>query len=1245
MKKYLAIFLGVLICMVLSDFGARGQVTQEGRTPAERTPLKVDPSFGKTPLYFIPNKGQVDEKALFYAQASRYTLWLTREGLIFDGVRTLGGKDGEPGVKSPGVGTIAEAIKFERDVSRVRFLNSNEAPEIVPEDETEYTVNYFIGNDESKWKTDIRASREVAYREIYRNIDLRVYGIEKEIEYDWVVRPGGDVNGIRFEYDGVKGTRIDDGGNLVIETKFGEIMHRRPQSYQVIKGERTEVDVRFKGLGGNIYGFTAAHYREDSELVIDPVILVYSTYLGGNYADLGLDIAVDGAGSAYVTGYTVSTDFPTVNPYMSGPAAPERNVFVTKFSATGNTLLYSTYLGGNGEDTGEGIAVDSEGYAYVTGLTRSTNFPTNFPYMTDPGDGTADAFVARLSPLGNALAYSTYLGGTGSDGGRDIAIDSATCAYVTGYTLSTNFPTVNPYMADALDSDAFVAKLSAAGNTLVYSTYLGGNGEEGAYGIAVDIVGNAYVTGYSYSTDFPVEFELMADANLMDAFVTALGPSGSDLWFSTYLGGNGYYDWGLSIAVIGSLHSDPQFPSWASVYISGQTNSTDFPTKNACMTAQGGDDAFVTQLRYNPRTFYPFPPLTLIYSTYLGGNAHDVACGIAVDSLGCVYVTGETDSANFPMVNHLMSHSIGKDAFASMLSAEGNSLVYSTYLGGNSEDSGLSIAADGSGCSYLIGVTRSTNFPTANPYMADPGDNYDDAFVTKLALATSPIVTTAAVTDITQTTAASGGNVTSDGGTAVTARGVCWSTAENPTTADSKTTDGSGTGPFVSSLTALASNTTYHVRAYATNLIGTAYGDDVQFTTLAAPILAPTVTTAAVTDITQTTAQSGGNVTSDGGAAVTARGVCWSTSANPTIADSHTTEGTGTGSFVSNLTVLNPNTTYHLRAYATNSADTAYGNDLEFATLQSGGWTAGKRLTWNSGWSIYPAIAVNTSGHINMVWEDSTPGNFEIYYKKSTDGGATWTANQKLTLTSGTSQFPAIAVNSAGYLHVVWQDNTLGNDEVYYKKSTDGGATWSASRRLTWNAGYSTHPTIAVNSAGHIHLVWFDNSPGNYEIYYRKSTDGGATWSASQRLTSTSGSSEFPVIAVDSAGHIHLVWSDNSLGNYEIYYRKSTNGGATWSASKRLTWTAGISTCPAIAGYSSDYLHVVWQDNMLGNDEIYYKMSTDGGATWSANKRLTWTSGASMDPAIAVDPSDNLHVVWIDSTPGNLEIYYRKFMK
>jgi hypothetical protein len=315
---------------------------------------------------------------------------------------------------------------------------------------------------------------------------------------------------------------------------------------------------------------------------------------------------------------------------------------------------------------------------------------------------------------------------------------------------------------------------------------------------------------------------------------------------------------------------------------------------------------------------------------------------------------------------------------------------------------------------------------------------------------------------------------------------------------------------------------------------------------------------------------------------------------------------------------------------------------LLFAQAAQAQWTTAKRLTWTSGASMGGSIAVDSQGRLHVIWSDETPGNGEIYYKKSTDGGITWTPSRRLTWTAGGSYGAALAVDSLDHLHVAWQDETPGNVEIFYKKSTDGGDTWTANKRLTFNAGNSYQPDLAVDSSDCVHMVWSDATPGNCEVYYRRSTDGGDTWTVGQRLTWTTEWSGSQAMAVDSSDILHAVWDDYVPGNAEIFYKKSTNGGATWLPTQRLSWTSGSSFYPDIAVDSSGNLFVVWPDYTQGNGEICYKRSTDGGASWVTGRRLSLTPGDSSGPVLAVDSLDNVHVVWQDETPGNYEIYYKK---
>lgn len=302
--------------------------------------------------------------------------------------------------------------------------------------------------------------------------------------------------------------------------------------------------------------------------------------------------------------------------------------------------------------------------------------------------------------------------------------------------------------------------------------------------------------------------------------------------------------------------------------------------------------------------------------------------------------------------------------------------------------------------------------------------------------------------------------------------------------------------------------------------------------------------------------------------------------------------------------------------------------------LQGQTWSPLQRLTWNSGGSQNPSIAADSASGIYIVWNDTTWGNCEIIYKYSTNSGDAWSNLRRLTWNTGFSNMPDIAVDSAAGVHVVWEDDTPGNSEIFYKRSTDSGSTWSAPIRLTWNTGFSNYPIIAVDSGSGIHVVWRDYSPGNYEIFYKNSTNGGITWSAPKRLTWNTSPSMSPSIAVDSSDNIHVVWRDNLY--FDINYRRSTDGGSTWSSRIRLTWNAGLGL-PSIVADPGNGIHIICFQTITWF-EIYYLRSTNGGTDWLGRKRLTW-SNTNSSPSITADSANGIHVVWQGLSPP--EIFYK----
>lgn len=696
----------------------------------EQKSLPVNTASGKIPIFFIPNKGQVNKKVLFYAEAPGYTLWITKQGLIFDSLRNTG-----------------------RDVSWLIFKNINKNPEVVPLDAIRHKVNYFKGKHSSTWKLNISAAKAVLYKNIYKNIDLKVYGRGRQVEYDWIIKPGGDPADIAFVYRGVKSTRMDNKGNLVIGTGFGELLHKKPLAYQPgkignkagrqedskavgPKGDdreaaehRKNIPVAFKKISGNSYGFLTGAYDKKEKLIIDPLVkLDYSTYLGGSEDDFGQDIAVDRNGNVYITGYTNSLNFPVKNPCQENYGGglnwkTESDVFITKLSADGSSYVYSTYLGGSNMDEGKSIAVDDKGCAYITGSTKSKDFPLKKPFQrTFAGD--RDLFITKLSADGSTILYSTYLGGANYEVGEGIAVDSKGNAYVTGCSDSPGFPTENPLLSTYRGGfgDAFVTKLSAGGTALIYSTFIGGEGSDSAKGIAVDSSGCAYISGETSSIDFPVKnpFQWMltagGDFESFDAFVAKLSPAGETLLYSTYLGGTAN-DSCEDIAIDDS----------GCAYVTGVTGSSDFPLKNSLQQAPVSyinEVIFITKLCPEGSS--------LFYSTYLGA-AVDSGWGIAVDKAGCAYITGSTWSSDFPVKNPFQESLSGLcDAFVTKLSCCGSSLSFSTYLGGSGFDQSRAIAVDDKGGVYITGYTGSTDFPVRNP-LRGKSRQYNEAFITRLS--------------------------------------------------------------------------------------------------------------------------------------------------------------------------------------------------------------------------------------------------------------------------------------------------------------------------------------------------------------------------------------------------------------------------------------------------------------------------------------------------------------------------------
>ncbi len=751
LKTSVIVFIPVLLVLFGSSL-AFGAVDQEANKQVLEKAFKIQ-------MPFIENQGQIpDEHVRFYSKIFGGTVFVTDEGeLVYSFTQTEPNSSPSPGKRhNRNESTITKAWTLKEELIGAS-INLPQGT-----DKSQAKANYFIGNDNSKWKTGIVTYNAVNLGEIYKGIDLNLKACGKNVEKIFTVKPGADPETIKLNIGGATSLKINDKGELEVATGLGTVSFAKPLAYQEINGKRHEVRVTYALLDSAIrnphpeidlpasnlspqtsnptYGFKVGDYDKSAPLIIDPVVvsLAYASYLGGSSDDYGFGIAVDSAGNAYITGQTTSADFPTtLGAYQQSiKGGAHTTAFVTKINPAGTGLVYSTYIGGSTYEIAHGIAVDSAGNAYITGVTDSTDFPTTLGAYQPSIKGSDDAFVTKINPTGNGLLYSTYLGGTGGDDPYGIAVDSTGNAYVTGVTYSSNFPITPTAFQTTFgggSGDAFFTKITPAGNSssdLAYSTYLGGTNDDVGVGIAVDSAGNAYITGWTKSTDFPRSsgsWDITFNG-VVDTFVTKINPAGSGLGslsYSTYIGGSNEDD-GWAIAV----------DSAGNAYITGQTNSTDFPTTPGAYQSYNKSlynsyNAFVTGINAYGNG--------LVYSTYLGGSVGDYGNGIAVDSSGSVYITGFADSSDFPTANAIQSTLGGAyDAFVTKINPAGSGLadlIYSTYLGGNSADEGFGIAVDSSGSAYITGFTSSTNFPaTPGAYQTTlRGGSASDAFVAKIS--------------------------------------------------------------------------------------------------------------------------------------------------------------------------------------------------------------------------------------------------------------------------------------------------------------------------------------------------------------------------------------------------------------------------------------------------------------------------------------------------------------------------------
>ena len=715
---------------------------------------------------FIENNGQWPADVRFQLQLDGLTMWITDRGAVYDLQEVV----------AP-VTEMTNAVPFDREneemmmrqsrplhvrghLLRAEFVGASSNVEASGVDERDGRYNYFIGNDERKWGRNCRAFASVRLENLYDGIDA-VYYLDKGMpRYDLIVAPGADIARVRMSVEGADGIRLLANGGIALRTSLGDVEMRELLSYQMNgKGERCQIASRFRVEGSTI-AFTVGDYDRSRPLVVDP--LIYSTLLGGASADYALALAVDAEGHAYVAGFTGKAadgepDFPTTPGAYNRSFAGFNDIFVAKLNPTGTALIYATYIGGGGLDFGNAIAVDRDGNAYVTGRSQLPlqfdDFPTTDGAVSRVNRGEYDAFVTKLSADGSTLLYSTLLGGTGADVGTGIAVDRDGNAHVCGYTPNTgasddNYPTTEGAYARAYtggQSDAFLTKLNPTGTAMEFSTLIGGGEGDRALAVALDSMGHAYITGSTVPTvgnmtDYPATAGAYAESHaggFNDAFVTKFNAAGTELIYSTLIGGSDD-EIGASIAVDrdGAAHITGRTFGNASTPRPYPTTPGAYQT-----TLRGNYDTYITKLAPDGAS--------LDFSTLIGGVSEDHGFGIAIDPEGSSYITGYTEplstaGTGFPVTDGPYGpFAPGPyDAFVVKMNATGRSLLYATLIGGAQYDYAWSIGVGADRNPIIAGHTD----PAAAIYPTTDGavsrtivGTQADVFVTKVSIGISGV--------------------------------------------------------------------------------------------------------------------------------------------------------------------------------------------------------------------------------------------------------------------------------------------------------------------------------------------------------------------------------------------------------------------------------------------------------------------------------------------------------------------------
>ena len=736
--------LGLSLIFTVLTSGAQERPTPTSGRMGSSQGGEINSKYGNAPLMFEANQGQSDSQVKFLSHGNGYSVFLTAGGMVLAlrPLETTSPADGSVAQarndKPSRVSPIRQLARPSREgksaVLAIDLVGAATNPIIVGEEPLSTKINYFIGRDPSKWRRNVPTYNKIRYRNVYPGIDLIYYGNNHRVEYDFDLAPGADAANIQFSVKGTDGLTVDSDGNLLLAKGANELRLQAPILYQEIKGIRARVPGKYVLRDSTHVGFEVGSYDATKPLVIDPV-LVYSTFIGGSSDDFSNGIAVDASGDAYVVGLTDSPDFPLASIGSYSPT--QSRMFLTKFNPTGSSLLFADYFGGTGGgDEAYGVALDSSGNAYVTGDATSSDFPVVNAYQSTLS-GSQDAFLVKFAANGSSLLYSTYLGGSNSEAGYAVSVDPAGEAVIAGTTQSTDFPMATPYQSSVSADQfgdwgvyGFLTKFAANGASLVYSTYLAGSAlntssctgcfpDTELLGVATDASGNAYVTGFTTTADFPVTSGAFTTTYpgyyLSDVgFVSKLTSSGG-IGYSTYLGG-------LTSSFLNAIAVD----TTGSAYVTGYDVANDsFPivTTNICdPSVSACNGAVVAKL--NPTGS------SLAYSTFLGTSNNMAGQAIRVDASGDAFIVGS--DLQFDLSNPIEGYAGSGDVVVAEINPSATSLLMATFLGGQGWEAASGLALDSNGAVYVTGVTQSLDFPVTQSAFQTVWGGQTDAFITKI---------------------------------------------------------------------------------------------------------------------------------------------------------------------------------------------------------------------------------------------------------------------------------------------------------------------------------------------------------------------------------------------------------------------------------------------------------------------------------------------------------------------------------